>query len=164
MRDSDGTPVIYFYGLEFHFRNDDDIRFFNMIFQRLYVQWQVKNLPPELYPAVLEEKFYQRMGRPLNLNNPKMFTEKLQWIKIFDATPLKSRLADKFGCSMNIIVPNKKSSPKNFELMKKLAATLAEGFAFMRADFAAEKKYPLPRNLRRGIFLCYHCVKIFGGI
>lgn len=31
--------------------------------------------------------------------------------------------------------PEKIPKPKNFELMKKLAATLAEGFAFVRVDF-----------------------------
>ncbi len=171
LRDSDGTPVIYFCGLEFHIRNDDDIRFFNTIFQRIYVQWQVKNLSPELYPAVLEEKFYQRRGIPLNLNNPKMFTEKLQWIKIFDATPLKSRLADKYlvrrwvadkisqeylipllgvwddfddidfnelpdqfvlkcnhGCSMNIIVRDKKTFDKQ-RAREKINAWLATDYA-----------------------------------
>jgi len=31
--------------------------------------------------------------------------------------------------------PERIPPPKNFELMKKLAATLAEGFAFVRVDF-----------------------------
>ena len=43
------------------------------------------------------QQFQQRMKRPLDLKNPQTFTEKLQWIKIFDATPIKSRLADKFA-------------------------------------------------------------------
>ena len=36
------------------------------------------------------------MGKPLDFNNLQTFTEKMQWIKIFDATPIKSRLADKY--------------------------------------------------------------------
>ena len=96
LRDSDGTPVIYFCGLEFHLRNDDDVKFFYKIFERLQNQWQVKNIPSRLYPAALAERFYRRMGRPLDFNHLTTFTEKMQWIKIYDATPLKSRLADKY--------------------------------------------------------------------
>lgn len=36
------------------------------------------------------------MGKPLDFNDLRTFTEKLQWLKIFDATPIKSRLADKY--------------------------------------------------------------------
>ncbi len=32
----------------------------------------------------------------LNLNNPMTFNEKIQWIKLYDSTPLKTRLADKY--------------------------------------------------------------------
>ena len=96
LSDKDGTPIIYFCGLEFHLRNNADVKFFNEIFWRLDVQRQVKNLSPQLYPALLDERFQQRMGKPLDLNNLRTFTEKMQWIKIYDATPLKSRLADKY--------------------------------------------------------------------
>ena len=93
----DGTQVVYFCGLEFHIRNEDDLKFFNEIFWRLQSQWQVKNLSPQLYPVLLEERFQQRTGRLLDLNNPQTLTEKIQWLKIFDATPIKSRLADKYA-------------------------------------------------------------------
>ena len=94
--DKDGTQVIYFCGLTFHLRDDADVDFFNEISWRLQSQWQVKNLSPQLYPALLNERFQQRMGRPLDFDNLRTFTEKLQWIKVYDATPIKSRLADKF--------------------------------------------------------------------
>lgn len=96
LSDKDGTPVIYFCGLEFHLRNNDDVNFFNGIFWRLQNQWQVRNVSPELYPALLVETFQQRMGAHLDLNNLRTFTEKMQWLKVYDATPLKSRLADKY--------------------------------------------------------------------
>ena len=35
------------------------------------------------------------MGRPLHLDNPKTFTEKMQWLKIFDSTFLKTYCTDK---------------------------------------------------------------------
>ena len=40
-------------------------------------------------------KYFLRKGRIINLNNPKLFTEKIQWLKIYDCTPIKTRIADK---------------------------------------------------------------------
>ncbi len=34
--------------------------------------------------------------KPLNLDNPRTFNEKIQWLKLYDSTPLKTRLADKY--------------------------------------------------------------------
>ncbi|MBE8952411.1 MAG: hypothetical protein SR1Q7_04625 [Quinella sp. 1Q7] len=62
----------------------------------MQIQRQVKNLNPQFYPAVLAQGFRQRMRRQLDFNNVRTFTEKLQWIKLYDATPIKSRLADKY--------------------------------------------------------------------
>lgn len=36
-----------------------------------------------------------RIGRPLNLENPKTFNEKLQWLKLHDRNPLYAKLVDK---------------------------------------------------------------------
>lgn len=36
-----------------------------------------------------------RTGRPLDLENPKTFNEKLQWLKLHDRNPLYTRLVDK---------------------------------------------------------------------
>ena len=94
--DSDGTQVIYFCGLEFHIRNEDDVKFFNIYHWHFQNQWQTKNLDPQLYPVLLSKTFQLRTGKPLDLNNVRTFTEKMQWLKIYDATPLKSRLADKY--------------------------------------------------------------------
>lgn len=42
------------------------------------------------------QEIYQRcVGRPLNLSNPKTFTEKIQWLKIYDSTMLKTFATDK---------------------------------------------------------------------
>ena len=91
----DDTPTIYFCGLEFHIRDEDDEKFSQQIFWQLNHQRYVKNIPPQMYSAALEQDFQKRMGKPFDINKPRTFTEKLQWLKIFDATPIKSRLADK---------------------------------------------------------------------
>ena len=90
------TKVIFFCGLEFHISNNDDVKLFQETVWRLQTNRQIKNLNPQLYPAVLAQDYQLRMNKPLNFNDMKTFTEKLQWIKIFDATPIKSRLADKY--------------------------------------------------------------------
>ena len=40
-------------------------------------------------------KYFLRKGRIINFNNPKLFTEKIQWLKVYDCTPIKTKLADK---------------------------------------------------------------------
>lgn len=97
LTDKTGTEIVYFYGLEFHIRNNADVKFFNQTYWRIQYQRRIKNLNPQLYPAVLKNTFQQRMGKPLNLDSPKTFTEKLHWLKLYDSTPLKSRLADKYA-------------------------------------------------------------------
>ena len=94
---SDGIQVIYFCGLEFHIRNEEDVKFFNETHWRLQRQRGIKNLNQQRYPEFLSKEFQQRLGRSLDLNNPKNLTEKLQWLKLFDSTPIKSRLADKYA-------------------------------------------------------------------
>lgn len=44
----------------------------------------------------LEKSFRMHIGRELNLNNPKSFNEKLQWLKINDHNPYYIKLVDKF--------------------------------------------------------------------
>lgn len=92
-----GTKIIYFCGLEFHIHNKKDENDFNRIQRYIKTQRQVKNWNPQRYPKVLATAYQKRHGKPLDFNNLRTFTEKLQWIKIFDATPLKSRLADKYA-------------------------------------------------------------------
>ena len=43
------------------------------------------------------QTWYQRVtGKYLNLDNPRTFNEKIQWLKLYDSTPIKTRLADKY--------------------------------------------------------------------
>lgn len=39
--------------------------------------------------------FKYRMGYPLNLTNPQTYSEKLQWLKLYDRNPLYTKLVDK---------------------------------------------------------------------
>ena len=40
--------------------------------------------------------YFLKTFRFLNLKNPKTFNEKIQWMKLYDSTPIKTRLADKY--------------------------------------------------------------------
>lgn len=53
-------------------------------------------LPPEKYEEELKLWYERIVKEPLNLENPQTFNEKLQWLKLYDSTPLKTRLADKY--------------------------------------------------------------------
>ena len=54
------------------------------------------SLPPEKYPEELKLWYKRVMKEELDLDNPKTYNEKIQWLKLYDSTPLKTRLADKY--------------------------------------------------------------------
>lgn len=46
---------------------------------------------------VLKRMFKKNVGYPLNLDNPKTFNEKLQWLKLHDHNPLYTTMVDKYA-------------------------------------------------------------------
>ena len=49
------------------------------------------------YKIELEKWYYKEVSKKeLNLENPKTFNEKIQWMKLYDSTPIKTLLADKY--------------------------------------------------------------------
>ncbi len=44
----------------------------------------------------MERLFRKRVGYPLNLENPRTFNEKLQWLKLHDRNPLHTKMVDKY--------------------------------------------------------------------
>ena len=52
-----------------------------------------KIVPDKLY---LKYKFYKKMKKQLNLDNPQTFNEKLQWLKLYDRNPEYTRMVDKY--------------------------------------------------------------------
>lgn len=53
------------------------------------------SLKEEEYPKYLKKIFKSITGENLNLKNPKTFCEKIQWLKLYDYSELKTRLTDK---------------------------------------------------------------------
>lgn len=54
------------------------------------------NLGPDYYRTELERWYRCRTGNALSLDFPKTFNEKIQWLKLYDSTPLKTALTDKY--------------------------------------------------------------------
>ena len=44
----------------------------------------------------LQYQFKNALGKNLDLDNPKTFNEKIQWLKLYDDNPLKTTCADKY--------------------------------------------------------------------
>lgn len=55
-----------------------------------------KNLSPSQYAEELKLWYERVTTEPLDLEHPKTFNEKIQWLKLYDTTPLKTLLADKY--------------------------------------------------------------------
>ena len=51
---------------------------------------------PQEYERLLCLIYGIRTGKKLNLQEPNTFNEKIQWMKLFDTTALKTKLADKW--------------------------------------------------------------------
>ena len=52
-------------------------------------------LDPTLYPHALAVWYQNETGEVLDLDNPQTYNEKIQWLKLYDRSDLKSMLSDK---------------------------------------------------------------------
>ncbi len=57
-----------------------------------FVKYLTRFIPDKLYLTILYYRYFHRL---INWRNPKTFTEKLQWLKLYDRNPLYTELADK---------------------------------------------------------------------
>lgn len=65
-------------------------------YRRLKLERDWSRLPPKDRENLLCAWYLGVRGERLDLNSPKTFNEKIQWLKLYDSTPLKTRLADKW--------------------------------------------------------------------
>lgn len=49
---------------------------------------------------LLRRKYRFKMGKELNLDNPRTYTEKLQWLKLHDRRPIYTTMVDKVGAKV----------------------------------------------------------------
>ena len=59
-----------------------------------FVGWRYASMPDDEY---LKRMYRLRMGRDLDLDNPQTFTEKLQWLKLYDRRSEYTLMADKYA-------------------------------------------------------------------
>lgn len=56
----------------------------------------LSNVKKEKYPEVLKKMYKKKIGKELNLENPTSYNEKIQWSKLYDSRPIKTKLSDKY--------------------------------------------------------------------
>lgn len=87
----------------FYFNKNKSLSIWNLYMGKYWKNISQKNsdvnsllLKYDIYKKELSQWWYKKMKKPLNLDNPKTFNEKIQWLKLYDSTPMKTRLADKY--------------------------------------------------------------------
>ncbi|BDC92612.1 ATP-grasp fold amidoligase family protein [Treponema bryantii] len=69
------------------------------VIKRMFPDWLLKFIiykPWMNDEKYLKYKFKKTLGRELNLDSPKSFNEKIQWLKIHDRNPDYTRMVDKY--------------------------------------------------------------------
>ena len=64
-----------------------------VLLEQILKYFKVKDIPEKL--GDLRKLYKARFGRPLNLENPKGFNEKLQWLKLYNRNPEYTTMVDK---------------------------------------------------------------------
>lgn len=63
------------------------------VFSALDDREMLRKMPDKTYLKIL---YRLKFGRPLDLKNPKAFTEKLQWLKLYNRKPIFTKMVDKY--------------------------------------------------------------------
>lgn len=60
--------------------------------------WEANSrMSEDEYPEFIKRFYAHHTGKTLNLDNPQTFNEKIQWAKLHDRDPLRTKLADKYA-------------------------------------------------------------------
>lgn len=60
-----------------------------------YCYYMRKRKKPKDYPRLLEERYRKLTGQKMDIRNPRTYSEKIQWLKLYDPNPFRSQLTDK---------------------------------------------------------------------
>lgn len=67
------------------------------------VAWALSYFSPIIPDATyLKLRYCLLMGKKLNLKNPTLFTEKLQWLKLYDRKDIYTIMVDKYACKQYV--------------------------------------------------------------
>jgi len=50
---------------------------------------------PENYAKALEKSYYRTTGKNMDINHPETYSQKMQWLKLYDPNKMRSELTDK---------------------------------------------------------------------
>ena len=64
--------------------------------RRKYLTWRRGSMREDQYQKAMKQWYFRATGETLDLETPKTFGEKIQWLKLYDSTPAKTELADKY--------------------------------------------------------------------
>ncbi|MCL1997227.1 MAG: hypothetical protein FWG65_00490, partial [Turicibacter sp.] len=62
-----------------------------------YDYYERMSMRPKDYKKALKDMYKSKTGQNLDLDNPQTFSEKMYWLRLYDNTSLKSRLACKYS-------------------------------------------------------------------
>lgn len=54
-----------------------------------------KSIPSRRYPNELKKQYRKYFGTELNIDSPQKYSEKMQWLKLYDDNTLRTELSDK---------------------------------------------------------------------
>lgn len=60
-----------------------------------YMYFKRKHTSPTKYPSLLEKKYFEITGQKMDITDPKTYSQKIQWLKLYDPNPMRSMLTDK---------------------------------------------------------------------
>ncbi len=94
IKKDNGRRQIYFCGVKiFSYKKKKALSKYDLVYAKRF-----NGLAETEIRFCLEQQFKERVGYPLNLDNPKTFNEKLQWLKLYyhkHPNPLLTKCADK---------------------------------------------------------------------
>lgn len=64
--------------------------------RRSFIYYYHKSLHPDEYPKRICKLYKRALRKTLDLSNPRTYTQKMQWAKLYDSDPLKTMLTDKY--------------------------------------------------------------------
>ncbi len=86
-----GRRHIYLFGIKvFSYKKRSKTSKYDKIYAKRF-----NGLTQDEARFILEKQFLRMAGYPLNLDNPKTFNEKIQWLKLYYHNPLMTKCADK---------------------------------------------------------------------
>lgn len=65
-------------------------------YTRTYLRYKKRlKAKKDEYPRLLERRYLELTGEQMDINNPTTYSQKIQWLKLYDPCPIRTRLTDK---------------------------------------------------------------------